>query len=299
VGDREPRGHRGVAALLEGMRPRQWTKNVLVLAAPGAAGVLLEPAVAGRVALCFAAFCLVASGGYLINDVMDVHADRRHPRKRHRPIASGRLAAPVAAVVGPLLIAAGVAAGLLLGWETALALGAYVALSFAYNVRLRHVPLIDLVTVAAFFVIRAVAGGLAVDVPLSRWFLIVASFGSLFIVTGKRAGEHLALGEERAATRAALAGYSLAYLRSVRTMSAGVTVTAYCLWALDPEGTAGAHPLVDLSILPFVLFVLRYAMLIEDDGDQPPEDLVLRDRGLLAAALLWVVVFGAGVTIGA
>lgn len=293
-----PSGRRGAAALLEAMRPRQWLKNVLVLAAPAAAGVLLEPAVAGRIGLCFAAFCLVASGGYLLNDLVDADADRCHPTKRERPIAARRLRPVVAAVVGPVLIAASLLVGALLGWPMVLALVAYVALSLAYTIRLRHVALLDLVTVAAFFVVRAVAGGLAADVPLSRWFLIVASFGSLFIVAAKRAGEHLSLGEERAATRPALTGYSLAYLRSVRTLSATVAVTAYCLWALDPVATTGTEPLVELSILPFVLFILRYAMLVEDAGDQPPEDLVLQDQGLRAAAVLWLIVFGAGVTIG-
>lgn len=158
--------------------------------------------------------------------------------------------------------------------------------------------MLDLVTVATFFVIRAVAGGVAAGVPLSKWFLIVASFGSLFIVSAKRAGEHAALGADRATTRPALAAYSLAYLRNVRTLSAGVAVTAYCLWAFDPAAMTGIHPLVELSIIPFLLFVLRYAMLVEEDGDRAPEDLLLGDRGLLAAALTWLVVFGGSVALG-
>ncbi|HEV2753949.1 MAG TPA: hypothetical protein VGV36_08965, partial [Solirubrobacteraceae bacterium] len=114
-----------------------------------------------------------------------------------------------------------------------------------------------------------------------------------------RAGEHAALGADREATRPALAAYSLAYLRNVRTLSAGVAVTAYCLWAFDPTASTGLRPLVELSIVPFLLFVLRYAMLVEDDGDRPPEDMVLGDPGLRAAALVWLVIFAAGIAIGA
>ncbi|MDQ3609626.1 MAG: decaprenyl-phosphate phosphoribosyltransferase [Actinomycetota bacterium] len=290
---------RGAAALLEAIRPRQWLKNLLVLAAPGAAGVLLEPVIAGRVGLCFAAFCLVASGGYLINDVCDAPADRCHPRKRVRPVADGRLRASAATVAGAALIAAGLAVGGLADWRVLATLGGYVALTLAYSAWLRRVPVLDLVTVAAFFVIRAVAGGIAAGVPLSKWFLIVVSFGSLFIVSAKRAGEHAALGADRGDTRPALVAYSLAYLRNVRTLSAGVAVTAYCLWAFDPAAMTGVQPLVGLSIVPFLVFVLRYAMLVEDDGGRPPEDLLLGDRGLQAAALAWVVVFAGSVAIGA
>jgi decaprenyl-phosphate phosphoribosyltransferase len=280
------------------MRPKQWLKNLLVLAAPGAAGVLLEPDVALRVGLAFAAFCLVASGGYLVNDVCDARADRHHPRKRARPVADGRLPVGLALAAGIALMCGGVALGALVAWGLAACLVAYVALVAAYTLWLRHVPVLDLATVAAFFVVRAVAGGLTAGVPLSKWFLLVASFGSLFIVTAKRVGEFMVLGSDRAATRPALAAYSLAYLRNVRTLSASVAVTAYCLWAFDDTAPHGQDLLVELSILPFVLFVLRYAMLVEEDGDRPPEELVLRDRGLLAAAIAWVAVFGASVALG-
>ncbi len=293
-----PAGSRGVRAHVEAMRPRQWRKNVLVLAAPAAAGVLVEPDVIGSVALAFLAFCLVASGGYLVNDVSDAAADRRHPTKRARPVASGRLAPAVAVVAAGVLMLAGLGVALLTTPAFALALVAYVALTFAYTRWLRHVPVLDLATVASFFVVRAVAGGLAAGVPLSRWFLLVTCFGSLFVVAGKRAGEHAALGADRAATRPALMHYSLAYLRNVRTLAAGVTVTAYCLWAFEPTTAPAIPTLVELSIVPFVLFMLRYAMLIEEDGGRAPEDLVLSDRGLQLATLAWLLAFAAGVSLG-
>jgi len=285
-------------ALVEAMRPRQWLKNVLVLAAPAAAGVLVEPVVLGKVALAFLAFCLVASGGYLVNDVADAAADRRHPAKRTRPIASGRLAPAAAVAAAAALVLCGLAIGWVAAPALALCLLAYVALTLAYSCWLRHLPVLDLATVASFFVVRAVAGGLAAGVPLSRWFLLVACFGSLFVVAGKRAGEHAALGAARAATRPALMRYSLAYLRTVRTLAAGVTVTAYCLWAFEPTAAPAIPLLVELSIVPFVLFMLRYAMLIEEDGGQAPEDLVLSDRGLQVATLAWLLAFAAGVSLG-
>src|SRR5829696_7408048 len=262
------------AGLLRAARPRQWLKNVLVLAAPAAAGVLTRPSVALGVGLAFVAFCLVASGTYLLNDARDLEADRRHPTKRHRPIAAG--------VVSPRLA---VAAGEL-------------ALTTAYTLKLRHVAVLDIATVASFFIIRAVAGGVAVDVPLSRWFLIVASFGSLFMVAGKRAGEYAELGDDRTATRATLGVYSLTYLREIRVIAAAVTLLAYCLWAFEQSAPDAAHPFFELSIVPFVLFILRWALLLEADRERAPEDLVLGDRGLQAAALAWAVTFGLGVYLG-
>jgi decaprenyl-phosphate phosphoribosyltransferase len=137
-----------------------------------------------------------------------------------------------------------------------------------------------------------------VDVPLSRWFLIVASFGSLFMVAGKRAGEHAELGEERTATRSTLGVYSLTYLREVRVIAAAVTLLAYCLWAFEQAGRSPGAALFELSIVPFVVFILRWALLLEADRERAPEDLVLGDRGLQAAALAWAVVYGLGVYAG-
>jgi decaprenyl-phosphate phosphoribosyltransferase len=285
-------------ALLRAARPRQWTKNVLVLAAPGAAGVLLEPGAAIAVALAFVAFCLVASGTYLLNDARDAEADRRHPTKRHRPIAAGVISPRLAVGVGITLVAGGLAVAAAVRLELLAVVAGYLVLTTAYTLKLRHVAVIDIATVASFFIVRAVAGGVAVDVPLSRWFLIVASFGSLFMVAGKRAGEHAELGEERTATRSTLGVYSLTYLREVRVIAAGVTLLAYCLWAFEQAGRNPGAALFELSIVPFVVFILRWALLLEADRERAPEDLVLGDRGLQAAALAWAVVYGLGVYAG-
>ncbi len=157
-------------ALLAAARPRQWIKNSLVLAAPAAAGLLTHPSALAKVALAFASFCLVASGGYLLNDVGDAEADRRHPRKRHRPVAAGELSPAAALTAGVVAIAGGIALAALVSLPLLAAVAGYVALSFAYTWYLKRVPVVDIATVAAFFVLRAVAGGLAAGVPLSRWF---------------------------------------------------------------------------------------------------------------------------------
>lgn len=296
---RRPEGSRSTArALIAAARPRQWLKNLLVLAAPAAAGVLTHPDKLAAVALAFAAFCLTASGGYFLNDLRDAERDRLHPTKRHRPIAADEVSPGAAMVAGVVLFAAGLALAALVNVELLAAVAGYAALTFAYTVYLKSLPILDIATVAAFFVVRAIAGGLAAEIPLSRWFLIVASFGSLFIVAGKRASEYAQLGDARASTRPALAHYSYGYLRNLRTTAASVTLAAYCLWAFDRARSLHGSPFMELSIIPFVLFIMRYAMLTEDDGDEAPEDLVLGDPGLRVGALVWMIVFACGVYFG-
>jgi decaprenyl-phosphate phosphoribosyltransferase len=286
-------------ALLRAARPRQWAKNVLVFAAPGAAGVLTQGVALAQVSLTFAAFCLVASGTYLLNDARDADADRAHPRKRHRPIASGRVSVRLAVVVGATLMVAGTAVAAAVGLGLVGLVCLYLAINFAYTLWLKHVAIVDLAAVASGFIIRAVAGGVAVSVPISNWFLIVASFGSLFLVAGKRYAEHGDLGVARAETRATLSEYSRDYLRFVWTTACAVAIAGYCLWAFEQAAGVDGLPLHELSIVPFVLFVLRYGLLLDTGHGGAPEDLVLGDRALKLSALAWVLVFGAGVSLGA
>jgi len=285
--------------LLRAARPKQWFKNVLVLAAPGAAGVLLEPAVLAEVALAFVALCMVASGTYFLNDASDVEADRAHPTKRRRPIAAGVVPIRLAVATGVGLMVAGFATAYAVGLTFLLITVVYVVLSSAYTLWLKHIEVVDIAVIASFFVIRAVAGGVAADVMISRWFLIVATFGSLFVVAGKRYGESLDLGEARGSIRATLALYSPDYLRFVWTTAAGVTLTAYCLWAFEQApARASAFYLYELSIVPFGIFILRYALLVEAGRASAPEDVILGDRTLQVIGLAWIAVFGAGVYLG-
>ncbi|HEX8051585.1 MAG TPA: decaprenyl-phosphate phosphoribosyltransferase [Thermoleophilaceae bacterium] len=281
--------------ILRALRPKQWLKNVLVAAAPGAAGVLTEGDVLVDVGLAFVAFCMVSSGTYLLNDVRDVEADRLHPRKRFRAIAAGTVPVRLAVALAFVMLAGGFAVAAAVRVELFAVVVSYVTLTSAYTLWLKHVEVVDIVAIASGFILRAVAGGAAVDVPLSRWFIIVASFGSLFIVAGKRHGEHIDLDETRGEVRATLAGYSRDYLKYVWTMASGVTIAAYCLWAFEMAPRGSEVPLYELSIVPFVTFMLRYAQLLEAGHGEAPEDVVLGDRVLAVLAGVWIALFGAGV----
>jgi decaprenyl-phosphate phosphoribosyltransferase len=281
-------------ALAVTARPRQWAKNVLVFGAPATGGVLLEAEPFARASAAFLAFSLVASGIYYVNDVVDREADRAHPRKRLRPVAAGRLPVRLAVTVAVLLIVGGMAVAT---WSGGLPLaavtGMYAAVALAYTFVLRGIVLVDLAAVAAGFVLRAVAGGVAVGIPLSSWFLLVACFGALFIATGKRLAEHSYLGQTRGDHRKTLDEYREPFLRYVMSSTSTVTIAAYCLWAF--EGEAGRSVPAALSILPFVLGIYRYAMLLEAGGGGAPEEIVLRDRPLQICGLFWVLLVGIGV----
>jgi decaprenyl-phosphate phosphoribosyltransferase len=281
--------------LLRTARPKQWLKNVLVFAAPGAAGVLGQARPFARSVLAFVIFCLVASGTYFINDVLDLPADRRHPTKRYRPIAAGVVNVRLAQIVGGALIVVGFGLSAILGWKFIVVVATYIVVQFAYSLWLKHEAILDLAAVAAGFVLRAIAGAVATGVPISQWFLIVAMFGSLFIVTGKRSAEHRTLGDDRGSHRATLALYTPSFLRFILMMSSTVTVTAYCLWAFENQKAGQGGILFQLSIVPFALGILRYALLLDQGLGGSPEDVVLGDRTLQVLGLLWVIIFAIGV----
>jgi len=285
------------AGLIRTARPRQWIKNLLVFAAPGAAGVLTHGTALGRSLIAFAIFCLAASGTYFMNDALDREVDRLHPDKRHRPVAAGVVGPRTAAVAAALLLAGSIGLGAaLLGGEFALAVGVYAGINLAYSVWLKREPILDLAAVASGFLIRAIAGGLAVGVPLSNWFLIVASFGSLFMVAGKRQADHRELELGGIGHRGALGAYSQQFLRFIRGTSAGIAITAYCFWAFEKASLAPrGHVYFELTIVPFVLAILRYALLLEGGAGGAPEDVVLRDRTILLLGAVWAALFAAGV----
>ncbi len=279
------------AALVRACRPRQWVKNLLVLAAPGAAGILTKPDVPGRLAVTFAAFCALSSATYLLNDVHDRHEDRAHPRRRRRPIASGALSPrlAVAAAIALLAIGLGVAA-VVRPWLAVVGL-AYVLLTGSYTLWWRSVAVADIACVAGGFVLRALAGGVATDITVSRWFLLVTSFGALFLVSGKRYAE--LRGAAAGSRRASLEQYSERYLRFVAGLAATVATTAYCLWAFQRSHQAHIS-WYELTVIPFVLWLLRYALLVEQGDGEAPEELVFADRFLLTMSAAWVALFAAG-----
>ena len=212
-------------------------------------------------------------------------------------MAAGVVGRRAATLSAALLLAASIGLGVaLLGREFALAVGVYAGINLAYSVWLKREPILDLAAVASGFLIRAIAGGLAVGVPLSNWFLIVASFGSLFMVAGKRQVEHRELELGGIGHRGALGAYSQQFLRFIRGLSAGVAITAYCLWAFEKASLVPRGDIYfELTIVPFVLAVLRYALLLEGGAGGAPEDVVLRDRTILALGVVWAALFAAGV----
>jgi decaprenyl-phosphate phosphoribosyltransferase len=285
-----------LAGLLQTARPRQWIKNVLLLAAPFGAGVITDADALARTALAFVLFCLAASGAYFLNDAADVIADRAHDRKRLRPIAAGQVPVALAQVVGAVALVVAIGLGVLLvNDEFGIAIACYVAVTLAYTFWLKHEPVLDLAGVAAGFLIRAIAGGVAAEVWISQWFIIVVGFSSLFIVTGKRSAEHLELGDDRGDHRATLSTYSETFLRFVRGAATAAAFTAYCVWAFEKgAGTTGAL-WFELSIIPFVIAMLRYALLLEQGYGGAPEEVFLRDRTLQAVGLVWAGLFAAGI----
>jgi decaprenyl-phosphate phosphoribosyltransferase len=289
-----------ISGLVRAGRPKQWAKNVLVFAAPAAASVLddFEPLV--DTLLAFAAFCLVSSATYVFNDLGDIEADRAHPVKRRRPIAAGVVSPRLATVAAVLAGFAGFALAAAVNWQLVLVLLGYIAISMSYTLWLKHIAVVDLAAIAAGFIIRAVAGGVAADVPISRWFLIVASFGSLFMVTCKRHAEHIELGDDRGSVRATLEVYPLAYLRFVWGMAAAITIAAYCLWAFESADsmTQSHFPWYQLSIAPFVVALMRYGLVVETGRGGAPEEIILGDRPIQVIGAVWLVLYGAGVYLG-
>ncbi len=280
-------------------RPRQWLKNLLVFMAPAAAGVLGDWHTTLRVVAAFLIFCTVASGTYLVNDVVDAESDRHHPAKRDRPVASGALRPGVALGAGIALILMAIAAAMLVRpWGLAAVVAIYAGLSIGYSFRLKREPVIELAVVASCFVLRAIAGGVVAQVPLSNWFLVFTSFAALFIVSGKRCAEHTRLGDDRGVHRLVLDEYTDSFLKSILTISATVTVASYCLWAFDRTGLL-AHSgdrvvWMELTVVPLVLTVLHVLRLLDAGQGGQPELLALHDHLLQGYGALWLVLMGIG-----
>ena len=272
-----------ISGLIRTARPKQWLKNVLVFAAPGAAGVLNQGSELGLTIIVFVAFCFAASAVYYWNDLIDVTADRRHPTKRDRPIAAGDVPISAARVVGVIapFVALGLA-GLTGRWQTVAVIGIYLVVNLAYNFGLKDIPVVELLVVASGFVLRAGAGAVAVDVPMSRWFVLCTTFGSLFIVAGKRYAELNELGTG-AGTRATLEMYTVGYLRIVLSISCGAALLSYCVWAFETSAevtTLGEFdfPFYELSIVPMLAALLQYLLVLEQGGGGAPEEVFAKDR---------------------
>jgi decaprenyl-phosphate phosphoribosyltransferase len=211
-------------------------------------------------------------------------------------VAAGTVPVPLAYVGGVLLVVGGIVLSFAASGALALTVAGYVAITTSYSALLKHVAVVDLVAVAAGFVLRAVAGAAATDVPISDWFFIVTSFGSLFMVSGKRGAEAQEMGDGASDFRSVLAAYSTSYTAYLRSVTSGAVLVAYCLWAFEKQAlSATDFPWYQLSILPFVMAVLRYALVLDQGRGSAPEEIILGDRALQLIALAWVIVFGIGV----
>ncbi|AKN78050.1 decaprenyl-phosphate phosphoribosyltransferase [Corynebacterium ulcerans] len=290
-------------AMIKALRPKQWVKNVLVLAAPAAAGTeaLFAPRTLVDILIAFVAFCMSASAIYLINDARDVEADRQHPTKRFRPIAAGVLPINLAYAMAVFLMFAAVFISYFAssGHRLVIVVVVYIALQLGYCFGWKHQPVIDIALVSSGFMLRAMAGGVAAGINLSQWFLLVAAFGSLFMASGKRYAEILLAQKSGAKIRKSLEGYTPTYLRFVWTLSATAVVIAYSLWGFEmaalSSGTASVW--YQVSMVPFTVAILRYAADVDRGDGGAPDELALSDRALQVLAIAWVVCIGIAVYI--
>lgn len=277
-------------ALLAALRPRQWTKNGLLFIALAFTLNLQDASLLFRTLGAFACFCALSSAGYLLNDVVDVEADRAHPTKRMRPIAAGQVAVPFALGLGIVLLLLGLGGcfliNLLLG---ALAL-AYAILTAVYSTTLKHIVLLDIFGIAGGFVLRAAAGAVAIDVPISPWLYIATLLGALLIALGKRRTELETLGVEAAVGhRRNLESYSIEFIDQLILVISSAALMTYALYTFSAENLPKNHSM--MLTIPVVLYGLfRYLFLVrEGDVGAAPEELLYRDRPLLIAIVLWAV----------
>ncbi len=284
----------GLRDYVDLIRPQQWVKNVVVFAGPAASLKLASVESLPNVTLTFIAFCLAASAGYAINDVIDRKADSSHPTKRNRPVASGRLS-PVAAVGTALVLAvlAGLVSALRLPVEVTVVLGAYLAMAVLYSLALKRRVILDVIIVATGFVLRALAGSLAVGVPTSEWLVACVFTLCLFMGFGKRRCEITMIGNEADVRdhRRTLVRYTPDLLNHLLTVSAGIAVITFLLYTLDTQGhPAPFHKEHLFYTLPLVVYgIFRFAMITELGVHTGPTEIVLRDRALLLTIVLWTI----------
>ena len=276
-------------ALLRCLRPRQWTKNLIVLAALIFARKLGDPDAGIASGLTFLAFCLTSGALYILNDILDLEADRQHPHKRLRPLASCKVRVGTGALFAGICLALGVGTAFLVNWRTGLTLVGYVALSVSYSTVLKHVVLVDVLAIAAGFVLRAYAGATALEVEASPWLLICTTLLALFLGLSKRRHELVILGDEAVNHRAILREYSPQLLDQMIAVVTSSTVVSYALYTMDDRTIKLVGTRYLGLTIPFVLYgIFRYLYLIhqKEEGGRPERTLFL-DRPLLVAVALW------------
>jgi len=291
---------RTIIALIRSLRPEQWLKNGFVLAPLVFSGMLGDPEAWARNLLALAAFCAASSAVYLVNDVVDREADRQHPSKCNRPIASGEVSVRAALVTAGVLVAAAMAMAFTLGSWFPLVLGSYIVLVVLYSVALKRVVFIDVLVLAAGFVLRVVGGAVAIDVPVSRWLLLCAYLLALYLALGKRRAELALLGDGAGTHREVLGHYTLGLVDQAISVVLGATVLAYTLYTVAPDTVAKVGSEGLMVTVPVVLYGLfRYLYLLHrHELGGSPTRVLLTDRPLLFAVLVWLGVASAVIGMG-
>jgi decaprenyl-phosphate phosphoribosyltransferase len=283
-----------LVAVVQTSRPRQWPKNLLVFAAPLAGASLGRDDGLGYALAAAAAFTAAAAAVYFVNDVLDADRDRRHPVKRLRAVASGRLPRGHALAVAALSVTLAEVACLWLGLDAlAVLVGLYFAVSLLYSAALKHLPVVELLFVASGFVLRALGGASATRVPPSGWFIVVCSLGALMVAIAKRFTELTVLGSRAARHRPVMRWYRAGWLRIGQRVISVLMITAYLFWAAGQEG-AGTRVLHLVSALPLAAALVRFDWLTGHEQTKPVEDLITRDRLMVGCELAWLVLFAAG-----
>ena len=288
--DSARRGASVPLAILETMRPKQWSKNAFVFAGLLFSGEVVHLDAVVPALVVAAAFCLVSGATYLLNDAVDAEADRHNPRTASRPIARGDLSPGLAIAAASLAALAGAALAAAINWESLVTLLGYVVLQIAYSNWLKHMLFVDVMAIAAGFVLRAVAGGVAIGVPVSSWLLLCTGLLALFLGLTKRRGEAVALGGTERSKRAVIESYSVGLLDELIAVVTPTTVVAYALYAV----TGAATDLMLLTV-PFVMYgIFRVLFLIHHRGSvtDEPAVVVWRDRPLLLCVVLWAICAG-------
>lgn len=281
-------------AVLSLIRPRQWAKNLLVFGALFFSGEITRPHSVAHVAVVFLVFCLLSSATYIFNDWRDIEADRVHAVKRFRPLPSGRLPVPAALAFMVLLLVAACGAISLgeLPREFWIIIGIYLAINVGYSLGLKQITVVELFLVSAGFVLRLLAGGVALSIPLSPWIVISTATIALLMATGKRRGD-LARQNDVQQARRSLAGYTVPYLDGVLVALTGAILVIYLLFCVSDYAVNRYGENIMVTAIPVAMGLLRYLQLVVvyNEGDSP-SDLLLRDKGLLAIVLIFIVTFG-------
>lgn len=277
--------------IFKAMRPRQWTKNVFVLAALVFDRQLFQIPSLERTLLTFLIFCMVSSSVYLINDVMDIESDRLHPVKKNRPIASGKVPVTVAIIVSVVLIVISLIGSFFLSTGLLAIVAVYFVLNLAYSKWLKHMPIIDVLVIAACFVLRVAAGVSVIQVErFSPWLYVVTTLFALYIGFGKRRAELMVLVPENGQShRKVLSGYSIGFVDQLITVVSSTTIIAYSLYTFSAPNLPDNHAM--MLTIPFVLYgIFRYLsiMQINKMGGEP-EELLLKDRPLQITIVLWAI----------